>query len=277
MSNTMQLQIDSEEKRVILVDKVQSKYHDLGSITCAFGNIVCDLEEKFGIDDYTSIDYVVGSIWDKEKGSLFNSKYEEIYGFPVRRSILTAIFSYISDKEFSETEITLDMIEKIRIAHDYRAYPIPLDITNEEKGYCFNVENFNDIVFSILYYYAKKNLKIRRCVHCGRFFATKSFKTKYCPRKSPSKGYNYLQCKDAAHTWTLALQERKKAIRSNWSTRCEYYPEKVEDLPQKLKNLLNTCNTLLKVKSIENLTKLENYLYSSDMPKSKNTNRKKGL
>jgi hypothetical protein len=269
MGHMKQLKFDSKKNLVTLGDTVpKKKDYDLeDDITCAFGNIVCELEEKFGIDDYTSIDYVVGSIWDKEQGSLFNSKYEEIYGFPVRRSILTAIFSYISDKEFSETEITLDMIEKIRIAHDYRAYPIPLDITNEEKGYCFNVENFNDIVFSILYYYAKKKLKIRRCVHCGRFFATKSFKTEYCPRNSSAKDYNHLQCKDAAHSWALALQARKKAIRSNWSN---YYPEKVEDL-------LNTCNTLLEVKSIENLTKLENYLYSSDMPKPKNTNRKKGL
>lgn len=267
-----QLTIDTSKNRVYLLDNLLEEgkkpvEYDLGSIVCAFGNIVCCLEEIFGKDNYTSTDYVVSTIWGKEHGSLFNPDPAKVFGFPVRSSTLTVIYSFLSDKEFLETEISFEDIERMRIYHGYKVYPKPIDPMNKEKGLVFDVGNLNDVVFSILYYYVVDKFKVRKCCHCGRIFATKSLKIKYCPRKSTSKKYKHLECKDAADYWKKKLREREKSVRSNWEY---YYPEKVNDL-------INTCNHHLKdlPLSIENLTACEEYLYSDNMPKQTRPNRKK--
>lgn len=54
-----------------------------------------------------------------------------------------------------------------------------------------------EIAYALLYYYAMNGLNLVKCEHCGRWFATDSFKHKFCNRKSPVPGYDKLNCEQA--------------------------------------------------------------------------------
>ena len=49
---------------------------------------------------------------------------------------------------------------------------------------CYECSTICEKVAAILHYYIINNYKMKRCEHCGRYFATQTLKSKYCPRNS---------------------------------------------------------------------------------------------
>ena len=80
---------------------------------------------------------------------------------------------------------------------------------------CFNIQ---DIIFSVMHYLILHKYKFRECRHCGRYFATKSDKNKYCKRKSPYKGYGrhksceHLECEKAVRYISQRIRLERNRI-----------------------------------------------------------------
>lgn len=111
--------------------------------------------------------------------------------------------------------MTLEEIEYFRISNRVKVHIFPLEVTQPKQDKSIRVENvkcITDIVYGLLYYYALKKLNLKRCEHCGRWFATPTFKQKYCPRKSPYPDYSHLSCKDAVDHLSTLISKKYREI-----------------------------------------------------------------
>lgn len=92
-----------------------------------------------------------------------------------------------------------------------------LKISSKEE-YLYRCYSMIDIPFAILHFLLRNNYKFKRCEHCGKYFATHTFKQKYCTRKNPlniKKDDKYLTCKEAVDYTMGNLRKRKATIYSN--------------------------------------------------------------
>ena len=130
---------------------------------------------------------------------------------------------------------------------------------NEPFRFTYSCYSLEDIIFSICHFHIlhnyKFNFKINRCIHCGKYFATKTFKQKYCKGKSPYKGCELLNCEQAVRDVRQKLARQKKSICSllyksyDPSILHIFYDEYDEFIKS-----LGDCS------SAENLNKLEQFL-----------------
>lgn len=119
----------------------------------------------------------------------------------------------------------------------------------EMEHYCiYECFSMRDGVFSILHYLFLNNYKLRKCEHCGKYFATKTLKTKYCNRFSPYKGYESMSCSIAVDHILKKIKKRKGNVLKNMD---RFYPEARPEF-------LHEYNIVFeKEKSVENLKQLE--------------------
>lgn len=107
-------------------------------------------------------------------------------------------------------------------------------ITGQEQCYIYRCHSMTDISFATWHYLLTNGYKFKRCEHCGKYFATKSLKTKYCPRKSPYKNYGHLTC-------AVAVDHLKKAIKKRERNICnylgKYFPDALEPFRQEIKEV----------------------------------------
>lgn len=92
-----------------------------------------------------------------------------------------------------------------------------LEISSKEE-YFYKCHSMIDISFAILHFLLRNDYKFKRCEHCGKYFATHTFKQKYCTRKSPlniKKDHKYLTCGEAVDNRMGDLRKRKATIYSN--------------------------------------------------------------
>lgn len=66
-----------------------------------------------------------------------------------------------------------------------------------------------DILYSVLHFLASNNYKCSSCDHCGRHYATRNLKNKYCERHSQYPGYENKTCE-------LAVKEIRQDIRREY-------------------------------------------------------------
>lgn len=203
-----ELIIEKEKDRVyILVDL--SGFYDLGSINCAFGNVLSLLESEFPEDNYKAPEFIVKYVLDGLAGK-------------------------------EKVDFTLNDIEKMRIQYGIKINNFPLSITDFDKGMKFqNISYPIEVVYALLYFYAYSGLKLVKCEHCGRWFATTTYKIKYCPRKSTFPGYTHLNCEQAVknirqqclrvknriETKINSAQQLDFTMRLSFQEKCDsYYP-----------------------------------------------------
>lgn len=89
------------------------------------------------------------------------------------------------------------------------------------RYYIYHCQAMIDVPFAILHYLLCHEYKFRSCEHCGKFFATKSLKQKYCTRKSPCKEYKHLRCDIAVDHFMKKIKKRKKSVMTSLSN---HYP-----------------------------------------------------
>lgn len=134
-------------------------------------------------------------------------------------------------------------------------------IDMDMKTHHFVCDNFRGVVFSILYFYLIKGFKIVSCPHCGKYFATRTLKQKYCTRKSPYNGYEHLNCEQAVRNIKQECTRHKKKIYN-------YFVTHSEDMygGDEMRDFLNECDlmsrTIQKYPSMDNLKKYDDYLVS---------------
>lgn len=191
----MQLQIDTNHNRVIITEF--SKAMCVGTVNNAFGNIMRDLENAFKSDDYFSAEFVSTDMF---------SRQEEVCGFKTKGTVLTNIYGELG-KRSDEYILNKDDLIKAMSQNNIK---LPLDDFRE--CVMFNVKSLLDVLLSLLYFYSLHGLKLRRCKHCGLFFAAQTLKTQYCNRKSPLQGYTNNECRTAVNIARCDLARRKKRI-----------------------------------------------------------------
>lgn len=186
------LVISKEQGRVDLIaDSV--RYCPLGSINCALGNVITMLEEEFPLVNKTEqSDYIIEIV----RESLEGKKTKHILEMYERGNSLYAIYNFLDGKE--NRPLSLKDVEDFRLANKLTSSYLPLSFIDTDKGMQFkNVKNFIEIFHALLYYYAYNGLKLSKCAHCGRWFATTNLHYKYCSRNSTFPRYTHLNCEQA--------------------------------------------------------------------------------
>ena len=240
----------------------KNNYYELGQTNCALGNVIYVLETLFPIDNgetfkakkYNSPEYetnaVINQLFHKEK-------IKEVYGFRENGGVMYMIYDFFNDRD--KIKLSLKDIEEIRIINTININFLPLDRTNINNGMNFpNIKSIREIIYCILYYYAYYDYKLVKCEHCGRWFATNSFKNKYCPRNSTFEGYTHLNCEQAVRNIKQELQREKKRIYNKMTLYTQNYGN------NKINSFLEKCAQYLdKIKecaTVENLSAYWSFL-----------------
>jgi len=84
-------------------------------------------------------------------------------------------------------------------------------------SYFYECYSLADAVFSILHFLALGRYKFKKCLHCGKYFATQTDKQKYCLRNSPYPGYTHLNCEQAVRNISQDFKRSYKRIYNNLS------------------------------------------------------------
>lgn len=88
---------------------------------------------------------------------------------------------------------------------------------SDTRTYLYYCYSKADVLYAILHYLIMNDYKFSECHHCINYFATKTYKQKYCKRKSPCFGYEKYECEQAVREFKRKLARRRKAICNNLS------------------------------------------------------------
>lgn len=212
MSN---LVINTEQNRVYIPKGFEYVY-DLGSIECAIGNIIDVLECEFPAENY-SAENTVNRIREKIAGKTTS---KTLWGIKENGFTIQAIHIFLSGRD--KIDLTMQELEEFRINYGLSIKHTPLNLCDIDKGLQIkNATSILDIVFHLLYFYTLNKMKLVKCEHCGRWFATSTLKVKYCSRKSVFTGYTHLNCEQAVRNINQELGRNKKRI---YNSLTAYYP-----------------------------------------------------
>jgi len=123
---------------------------------------------------------------------------------------------------------------------------------------CYRLE---DIIFSVLHYLAFFKYKFAKCNHCERYYATQTYKTKYCNRKSPHEEYNHLECEQAVKDIKQLVARRKKSIEEHLKVN---YKDLADDFHIKYHELRDPVKT---EPTVENLNKIIQFTDKTNIKK----------
>lgn len=200
------------DNRQVCLAQDMPNAHIFGTTNNALGNVISLLNEEFpGIEELDPAEYakrIVSSLTRQTKQA------KEIFGLKCTPDELFNIISFLNDsdrwcdiskkgvRQIGEYKIDLTMqdVEIWRVRHHITKSVTPLDwldIDYSQGLMIKNITSIYDVFYGLLYFYAFNRLKLVKCEHCGRWFATTTFKIKYCPRKSTFPGYTHLNCEQA--------------------------------------------------------------------------------
>jgi len=248
-----ELRIDEVKDRVELFGALG---YDLGTIKNAFGNVVAMLnhtsDECFR-EPNAIINHIDNVLND-------NDDIECIWEFDTSLFEINLMIANFLD---NRTEIALKADEINRIRREYGI--LVNDEPIEPKDYeCINGMRFNnvrsvkDVIYCILFYYSNKGLKIKRCLHCGRWFAAPKFDVDYCSRLSIAKGYTHLTCKAAAQNMRQECSRVKNRIETK--ARNSLKGQLTGGNPDFINQFQIKCDTYLKHKPFKSANNLSEYL-----------------
>lgn len=148
--------------------------------------------------------------------------------------------------------------------HQTTCFFIPLVAPCKPLLRMTNIQSIYDVVYGLLYYYAINGLKLAKCEHCGQWFATTSFKNKYCSRKSNFPGYEHLPCEQAVRNILQRCGRTKNRIETKMRAVSYSHP----NIDVFCESFCKTCDNLYyQAKSSptkENLKNYMDFLYRTD-------------
>lgn len=249
----MDLIIDKTKNLVTLQESFK-KCYAVGTINCAIGNLITILEnyEPPEVKQGKYAEYIVKEVGEHLAALRANTtlKPQTIGDIPISSNDFIEK-CLLFDNE-NEIRLSLETIEHFRIKNRIKVFIYPLsrfdNLQNEMGLRAENIRQVLDIIYSLLYYYALNGYNLKRCEHCGRWFATKTFKQKYCPRKSLFPEYEDVTCSEAANKIFTNIQNQHRTIKK-WAD--NYF------LPED-EIMVSFSNDYKKIKesrrSVENLT-----------------------
>ncbi len=171
-----------------------------------FGNILSLLEANYPkmLPDFNYQGEIINNIWlEYLKYDIYGEHPFSLWGLSEGSSALANMYKFLLKSDY--IKLNFQTVEELRLYYHFESYqysdpffdgieyPLP-----EEKAITFkNLENITQVLCSALYYYALNDYKIKKCIHCKKWFATKNGKIDYCSRKSPIEKYSHLKCVDA--------------------------------------------------------------------------------
>ncbi|MFQ9513024.1 MAG: hypothetical protein ACLR19_05195 [Clostridia bacterium] len=128
-------------------------------------------------------------------------------------------------KSFYDLTFRSDIYTNVPLKFGYCSTEKALEVSNKEQ-YFYICYSMIDVPFAILHFLLRNDYKFKRCEHCEKFFATHSYKQKYCTRKSPLLKYSNLECGEAVNKAMVDLRKRKSTIYTNIN---RHHPENLND------------------------------------------------
>lgn len=115
----------------------------------------------------------------------------------------TSVYDQFAVSYSKPIEFSLDMYEKV-----------------DERNcwYLYECNSITDLIVASMDYLLRKGYRIKRCDHCGKGFATKTLKSKYCQRLSPIKKYHRLKCEPAVRNARQDLERKHKYLYKRFDT-----------------------------------------------------------
>lgn len=252
------LKLDITPNRAILLDNEKKGCYDLGLTKCAFGNMVSMLKTEYPYMwnlplDKQIIEYVT-------KGVRGEYKHKDIWGFKEGGSIVVFIRLLLEDHFDNQDKVSLDMkmVEDIRIKNGIDSCYFPRSNIDYSEGAEFKAKRINDVIYGLLYYYALNGLKLVNCEHCGRWFATNSFKNKFCSRNSLVEGYTHLKCEEAVRNIKQQIRRNYSNIYSTMTTYQQNYGN--QKINKFLDDYAQYSERIKKRQSVKNLSECLNFL-----------------
>lgn len=176
-------------------------------------------------------------------------------------------------KSFYDVQFRLDVIT----VEVEKGFPDPLrfgfctsqnmldSIDNENHYYTYICHSMTDVIFAILHYLLMNDYKFRKCEHCEKYFATKTFKQKYCTRNSPLTGHTHLKCGTAVDHVMKSIKERRHKTQNYLRN---YYPEAnnifLGVVDEYIKDKKKTVAVLTKLELITNKEFVKRHLYKKE-------------
>lgn len=260
------LEIIINEEKTIVENTVKQCKWTLNTIDF-FGNVFSTLEKHFP-------DISPESVEQKTKTYLILKLNEQsvdqpvtIFGCTEMGATLLTLIAYIEDNTKHDIGTnrsyifpTLKELEEFRITNRMTSNYLP-DSFDEENSIRFSrLDTVTQVLIAALYFYAYHDYKIARCQHCGKWYATKNLKKKYCNRISPCfgfiiKGKDPLSCEQAVRNilqkcsriknrietktrQTVAAQLHENAFEDYFREQCDHF-YRAAKLDPTVENLTN--------------------------------------
>lgn len=219
----MKLQID--DKAAVLLPDISNYYH-LGSTDHALGNILALLYDEFQED---ISDYMISPgdaiakrvIMDLQSNK--PPKSMTIWGLNIPVSHIHSLIDFFEMEKGDCIPLNMKTVEEFRIDHQITTVYFPNDKSQIESGIHFDVHDVKSLIYGLMYYYAMNDYKLKKCEHCGKWFATKSFKIKYCQRNSPVDKFTHLKCEQAVRNIKQEINRTKKLVYNSLTTYTQNY------------------------------------------------------
>lgn len=157
-----------------------------------------------------------------------------------------SVHSQFAVKYSKPVEFSLNMYENIDDINCWYVYTCP---------------TLTDVIFASFDYLLRKDYKMRRCDHCGKLFATKTLKSKYCQRFSPTKKYHHLKCEPAVRNARQDLERKHKYIYKRLETAVDppmsmdQFLAESDEHRKTIRKLSSTLNLSFYQKFLEDLQK----------------------
>jgi hypothetical protein len=178
----------------------------------------------------------------------YDITFEMTLAFKETHPMQKFIKNQLSDEKFFHYS-NLSVLKAIDKIHTHKLV--------DSHAYFFDCFSLADVVFSIFYFLILNGFKFSKCLHCENYFATTTYKNKFCNRKSSYKKLESLDCEDAVRYLRQKLRLQQKRITSNISSN---HPERLTDFYLARDNYKD----FKKLYSIIDFKKCENFLYDTN-------------
>ena len=268
--------IVNEEKTIVENTVMQCKW--TLNTSDFFGNVFSTLEKHFPEISPESVEQKTRNYLIRKFNEQPVDSPVTIFGCTEMGETLLTLIGYIEDNTKHDIGTnrsyifpTLKELEEYRIANRMTSNYLP-DSFDENSIRFSKLGTVTQVLIASLYFYAYHDYKIARCQHCGKWYATKTLKKKYCNRISPCfgsiiKGKESLSCEQAVRNilqkcsriknrietktrQTAAAQRHESIFEDNFRKQCEHFYKAAKSDP-----------------TVENLTNYHNFLEATEKGK----------
>lgn len=127
----------------------------------------------------------------------------------------------------------------------------------EAHVFIYDCNSLKDVIFSIFHFLVFNGYKFTQCAHCSEYFATKTYKIKYCDRKSPYNKCEHLCCEETVRYLRQKLRMQESRVVSNLT---QHHYERLNDFYKER----HKYKTFKEMSLVTSFRECEEFLYNTD-------------